>query len=96
MSIMVFSGTDIGTLRQRDALLAECVRLGECKFGTVKDHLPLPNRERFTAIEENEINILGEGQRDRDKDREYMTENNIKSLDSYVHEGSKSAYFPVL
>ena len=89
MSIMVFFGTDMQILRQRDVLLSKCVRLGECKFGTVKDPLPLPNGERFTAVGANEISPIGEGQRDRDKDREDARQS-IKSLDSHVHEGGKS------
>ena len=55
------------------------------------DHLPLPNGERFTAVGANEISPIGEGQRDRDKDREDASQS-IKSLDSHVHEGGKSRH----
>lgn len=61
MSIIVFSGTDIWPLRQRDAFLAECVRLGGFEFGTVKFHLPLPHGKGFIACRrEYEVNILNE------------------------------------
>lgn len=47
--------------------------------------------ERFTAVGANEISPIGEGQRDRDKDREDASQS-IKSLDSHVHEGGKSRH----
>ena len=49
---------------------------------------------------ENEVNTLNEGKqrnRDRDKEREEMKENNVvKPLDPYVHKASKSPHHPVV
>ena len=59
--MLVFSGTDIWTLRQRDAFLTECIRMGGCEFGTVNFQLPLLHgKKMYCYRREGEVSTLSE------------------------------------